>query len=64
MGRRLISERVWFRYDVNYRRWWLVNGDHHRSDGDPAYESMRTGYRQWWERGKLVRDNREASVGW
>ena len=60
MERRLIGEQVEFSY-LWGERWWLMNSQPHRSDGGPAYES---GYCEWYEHGKFVRDNYETSADW
>ena len=58
MKRRLVGWHIEFKYNVRDGvRWWYVDGQWCREDDGPAWESMRTGYCQWWERGKYVRSS-------
>ena len=58
MKRRLISERVGFRYDVlDSIRCWYVNDQYHRDDHGPATEDVYYGYCAWWEHGKFMSYN-------
>ena len=65
MRRRLICEQVKLeRYTWGPRRWWLVDGQLHRSDGGPAIENAKSGYCAWWEWDRFVRSNRETLANW
>ena len=57
MERRLIGQWVKFEYNKWGARYWCVNSQYHRDDGGPSWEILRTGYCEWWEWDKFVRDN-------
>ena len=38
-------------------RYWFMNDQQHRDGGDPAYENVTSGYCQWYEHNRFVRDN-------